>query len=370
MAQLGFAARLGGSIAVMLLGISLGRAAEPPVLNVYNWSEYIAPDTIANFTAETGITVNYDLYDSNEVLDAKLRAGHSGYDVVVPSASPFMAIQIRANAYLRLDKAKLPNLKNLDPQILDVIATADPGNAYGVPYLWSVTGIGYNEAMLDRVLGGGTARGSLALLLDPAVAGRLARCGISLLDTPQEVFPATLAYLGLDPHSHDPNDLDRAVSALGRVRPFVRKFHSSQYINELASGDICIALGYSGDVVQARNYARESGNGVAVAFRVPQQGAQMSVDMMAIPVDAPHPENAFAFINYILRPRVIADITNAVSYPNPNLAAAPFVKPEILDDPGIYPPPATRRLFYLDLPAPQDYERARTRAWTRVKSGC
>ena len=344
--------------------------AEEPVLHVYNWSDYIAPDTIANFEKETGIAVTYDVYDGNEVLEAKLLAGHSGYDVVVPSASPYMARQIKAGAYLALDKAKLPNLKNLDPRLLALAATADPGNAYGVPYLWSVTGIGYNIAMLERALGPGVPRDSLALVFDPAIAQKLAPCGIELLDTPQEVIPAALAYLGLDPKSRDLADLGRAASAIERIRPFVRRFHSSQYINDLASGDICLALGFSGDVIQARDRAREAESPADIAFRVPREGAQMSIDMLGIPKDAPHPDNAHRFINYILRPDIIAAVTDAVSYPNPNLAATRLVKPAIRDDPGIYPPAAARRLFYIDRPASRPYERARMRVWNRVKSGC
>jgi len=348
----------------------LGARAEEKWLHVYNWSDYIAPDTIADFTKETGIEVTYDVYDGNEVLEAKLLAGHSGYDIVVPSASPYMARQIAAGAYRELDKAKLPNLNNLDPQILALAATADPGDAHGVPYLWSVTGIGYNTAQLDRALGPEPPRDGLALLFDPAYAQKLAACGIALLDTPQEVVPAALAYLGRDPKSHAEADLAEAIALIDKVRPYVRKFHSSQYINDLATGDICIALGYSGDVIQARNRAREAESPVEIAFRVPREGAQMSIDMLGIPADAPHPDNAHAFINYILRPEVIAAISNAVSYPNPNLAATPLVEPEIRDDPGIYPPESVKRLLYIDLPAPRAYERARTRAWTRMKSGC
>ena len=361
-------------IGLLLAVLTPGARAEEKRLHIYNWSDYIAPDTIANFEKETGIAVTYDVYDGNEVLEAKLLAGHSGYDIVVPSASPFMARQIAAGAYLPLDKRKLPNLANLDPALVALAAIADPGNAHGVPYLWSVTGIGYNLAMLERALGGpaggATPRDSLALVFDPALAAKLAGCGIELLDTPQEVIPAALAYLGIDPTSRELGDLGRAAALLDRIRPFVRRFHSSQYINDLASGDICIALGYSGDVIQARNRAREAESGVEIAFRVPREGAQMSIDMLAIPTDAPHPDNAHRFIDYVLRPEVIAAITNTVSYPNPNRAATAFVMPEIRDDPGIYPPDAVRRLFYIDRPAPHAYERARMRAWNRMKSGC
>jgi len=353
-----------------LLAPCIARAAEAPRLHIYNWSDYIAPATIANFTKETGIAVTYDVYDGNEVLEAKLLAGRSGYDIVVPSAAPFMARQIAAGAYLPLDKAKLPNLGNLDPRMLALAETADPGNRHGVPYLWSVTGLGYNAAMLDRALGHAVPRDTLALLFDPEIARKLARCGIVVLDTPQEVIPAALNYLGIDRNSRDIADLDRAAALIERVRPYIRRFHSSQYINDLAAGDMCLALGYSGDVIQARNRAREAGSPVEIAFRMPREGAQMAIDMLGIPKDAPHPDNAHRFINYILRPEVIAEITNGVSYPNPNLAATPLVDPEIRDDPGIYPPESVRRLLYLDEPAPRAYERARTRVWNRVKSGC
>ena len=240
-----------------------------------------------------------------------------------------------------------------------------------MPYLWSVTGIGYNVAMVRaRAASGDAARQPRPAVRSGARRKSSPHCGIELLDTPQEVIPAALAYLGIDPTSRDLGDLDRAAALLERIRPYVRKFHSSQYINDLATGDICIALGYSGDVIQARNRAREAESGVEIAFRVPREGAQMSIDMLGIPADAPHPDNAHRFIDYILRPEVIAAITNAVSYPNPNLAATPFVRPEIRDDPGIYPPDAVRRLFYIDRPAPRAYERARMRAWNRMKSGC
>ena len=343
--------------------------AGEPRLNVYNWSDYIAADTIPKFEAETGIKVTYDVYDGNEVLEAKLLSGRSGYDVVVPSASPFMARQIAANVYRVLDKTELANWKNLDPHILELVAAADPGNDHGVPYLWSDTGVGYNETQTRAALGDSAPVDSLALIFDPGIAEKLAGCGISVLDTPQEVFPAALAYLGLNPKSRALGDLDKALAALEKIRPYIRKFHSSQYINDLANGDLCVSLGYSGDVVQARNRAREAGKAVNIVFRVPKEGAMMSVDMLGIPADAPHPENALRFIDYLLRPAVIADITDAVSYPNPNVPATALVRPEIRNDPAIYPPEEVRRRFYIDVPAPLAYERARTRAWTRLKSG-
>ena len=354
-------------LATML--IARGATAEEPVLHIYNWSDYIAPDTIPNFEHETGIKVTYDVYDSNEVLEAKLFAGRSGYDLVVPSASPYMARQIAANVYIPLDKSKLAGWKNLDPKILDLVAAADPGNAHGTPYLWSVTGVGYNKARVKAALGDSAPVDSWALVFDPVNAKTLAGCGISLLDTPQEIVPAMLAYLGLEPESRDLGDLDKAIAAVGKIRPHIRKFHSSEYINGLANGDLCLAVGYSGDIVIARNRAREAHNGVEIAFRVPKEGAQMSVDMLGIPADAPHPQNALRFIDYLLRPAVIADVSDAVSYPNPNIPGTTLVKPAIRDDPAVYPPADIRRRLFVDLPAPPDYERARTRAWTRLKSG-
>lgn len=364
--------KIGSRIVAFLLGAAAfagAAAADEPRLNVYNWSDYIAADTIPNFEKESGIKVAYDVYDSNEVLEAKLFAGQSGYDVVVPSASPFLARQVAAGAYRTLDRAKLPNWHNLDPKTLALVAADDPGNAHGVPYLWGSTGIGYNKAMVAKALGEAAPVDSWALIFDPNIAKKLAPCGISLLDTAYEVVPAMLAYLGLDPKSTATGDLDKAIAALGKIRPYIRKFHSSEYINGLANGDLCVSLGYSGDVVQARNRAREAKNGIEIAFSAPKEGAQMAVDMMAVPKDAPHPENALKFIDYILRPRVIAGITDAVGYPNPNLAATALVKPAIRNDPEIYPPQVVRQRFYILTPAPAAYERARTRAWTRLKTG-
>ena len=361
--------RLALAAALATLAACSGGAKGGGAVHIYNWSDYIDPALLKQFTAETGIRTTYDTFDSNEVLETKVLQGGTGYDVVVPS-NHNIPRYIAAGAIRPLDKSKLPNLKNLDPRLMALAAMADPGNAYGVPYLWSVTGIGYNVAMLDRALGPTAPRDSLALLFDPAIAKKLAPCGIELLDTPQEAIPAALAYLGIDPRSRSLADLHRAIALLDKIRPYVRKFHSSQYINDLAAGDICIVLGYSGDVIQARDRAREAGSPAQIAFRVPREGAQMSIDMLAIPKDAPHPDNAHRFIDYMLRPEVIAAVTDSVSYPNPNLAATPLVKPEIRDDPGIYPPASVRRLFYLDLPAPHAYERARMRAWNRMKSGC
>ena len=360
----------GALFAVLAMaGSATAGAAEEPVLNVYNWSDYIAPDTIAKFEDVTGIKVNYDVYDSNEVLEAKLLAGKSGYDLVVPTASPFMARQIAAHVYLALDKSRLADYGNLDRRLLARVAVADPGNAHGVPYLWGTTGFGYNLVKVKAALGKAAPLDSWAMVFDPAIAAKLAPCGISLLDSAQEVFPAALAWLGRDPTSKDPQDLAAAAAAVARIRPYIRKFHSSQYINDLANGDLCLALGYSGDVVQARNRAAEAKNGIAIAYTVPKEGAQLGIDMLAIPADAQHPANAYRFIDFILRPEIIAAITNAVGYPNANVPATPLVLPSLRQDPSVYPPPALQAKLFVDPPATAAYDRLRTRAWTRVKSG-
>jgi putrescine transport system substrate-binding protein len=356
-------------LALLAVSLALPAAAEEKALAIYNWSDYIAPDTIAKFEAETGIKVTYDVYDSNEALEAKLLAGSSGYDIVVPSFSPFMIRQIKAGVYQKVDKAKLKNYGNLDKAILERAAKGDPGNEYAVPYLWGTTGIGFNVEKVKAALGPQAPVDSLALLFDPKNAAKLAPCGISLLDTPQEIFPAALAYLGKDPLSRDLKDIDAAAGVVQKIRPSIRKFHSSQYINDLANGDLCVAFGYSGDVIQARSRAEEAKNGVEIKYTIPKEGAMIWVDMMGIPKDAPHSGNAHLFIDYILRPEVIAAITNTVGYPNPNALATELVDEEIREDPSIYPPEEMREKLFFDEPATGDFERRRTRAWTRVKSG-
>lgn len=356
--------------ALLLLALTTGvQADEEKVLNIYNWSDYIAPDTVAKFTAETGIKVNYDVYDSNEALEAKLLAGKSGYDLVVPSAVPFFARQLKAGVYRKIDRAALTNYGNLDPQILEKVKAADPGNEYGVPYLWGTSGIGYNVKKVKAALGDGAPLDSLALLFNPENAKKLAGCGISLLDSAQEVMPAALAYLGRPPSAKTPQDLEAAMGAVAAIRPHVKKFHSSQYINDLANGDLCLSFGFSGDVIQARNRARDAKNGVEIAYMVPKEGATLWVDLMAIPADAPHPRNAQRFIDFILRPENTAAISNTVGYPNPNAKATPLVAEPIRKDPGIYPPEAVRAKLFFDTPATPEFERQRTRAWTRLKSG-
>jgi len=345
------------------------QAEDEKTLNIYNWSDYIADDTVARFEAETGIKVRYDVYDNNETLETKLMAGRSGYDLVVPSASPFLAREIQAGVFQKLDKAKLGNYGNLDPQILGFAANADPGNQYAVPYLWGTTGIGYNPAKVKAALGAKAPVDSLKLIFDPASAKKLASCGLSLLDTPQEVFPAALGFLGRDPLSREQADLDKAADAVLAIRPSIRKFHSSQYITDLANGDLCVAFGYSGDVIQARNRAAEAKNGIEIAYSIPKEGAMIWVDMMAIPKDAPHAQNALRFIDFILRPEIIAAISNTVAYANPNQLATDLVDEEIRTNPGVYPPAEIRARLFFDKPVTPAFERLRTRAWTKVKTG-
>jgi len=355
--------------AALLLTMAGTVRTEEPVLNVYNWSDYIGKDTVQKFEKETGITVHYDVYDQNETLEAKLSAGHSGYDVVVPSSIPYLARMAQARIFLKLDKSKLTNYGNLDPKILASAAVADPGNTYGVPYMWGTTGIGYNADKVRAALGANAPVDSLKLLFDPENAKKLAACGISLLDTPDEVFPAALAYLGRPPLSRDEKDLERAYEAVKKIRPYIKKFHSSQYINDLANGDLCVAFGYSGDVFQAQQRAEEAKNGVNIAYTIPKEGAMLWIDQMAIPADAPHPENALKWINFILRPEIAADISNAVAYANPNSKATPLVDPEIRNNHNIYPSAEVKKRLFFDTPVSPEYERERTRTWTRVKTG-
>jgi putrescine transport system substrate-binding protein len=344
-------------------------AAEDKLLNVYNWSDYIAPDTVKDFEAATGIKVNYDVYDANEVLEAKLEAGHSGYDVVVPTAMPYLAREAAAGVFHPIDKAKLKNYGNLDPEILADAAKADPGNKFGVPYMWGTTGIGYNVAKVKAVLGDAAPVDSLSLLFDPANAKKLGACGIEVLDSAQELFPAALLFAKRDPLGRADADVAKAVAVLTAIRPYIRKFHSSEYINDLANGDICLAFGYSGDIVQAKSRAAEAKNKVQIVYAIPKEGAMIWIDMMAVPKDAPHPGNALAFIDNILNPQIDAAISNTVAYANPNLYATPFVLAAIRNDPAIYPPPAVRKRLFFDQPVTPEFERARTRAWTRVKTG-
>lgn len=347
---------------------ALPALAQQRVVNVYNWSDYIAEDTIARFEAATGIRVVYDVYDSNETLEAKLLAGRSGYDVVVPT-SHYLARQIRAGLYRPLDRDKLPNLAGMDEGLMARAAVYDPGNAHGVIYQWGTTGIGYNVDKVAERLGADAPTDSWALIFDPANAAKLADCGISLLNESNDVLQTALNYLGLDPMSQREADLEKAAELLMAVRPFVRYFHSSQYISDLANGETCVAMGWSGDVLQAQSRAIEAGNGVDVAYSIPKEGALIWFDMMAIPADAPNPDAAHAFINFVLEPEIMAGITNYVYYPNAVAASKPLVNPEILEDPTIYPPPEVQEKLFASAIRDPRIERTVTRLWTRVTTG-
>jgi putrescine transport system substrate-binding protein len=311
--------------------------------------------------------VNYDVFDSNEVLEAKLLAGSSGYDVVVPS-SAFMARQIQAGVFGELDMAKLDQHGNLDPEIMERVAGHDPGNAYSIPYMWGTTGFGYNVAKVEELLPDAPVD-SWDMIFDPAVAETLAPCGITLLDAPTEVVQAGLQYLGRDPNSERQEDLDAVVEMILKVRPYIRYFHSSQNINDLANGEICVAMGWSGDMLIARDRAAEAGQGVEIAYTIPKEGALMWFDMLAIPVDAPHPENAHLFLNYIMEPEVVAGISNYVFYANGNAAATALVDEEVTSDPGIYPTEEAKANLFVDKVKSAKYTRKLNRAWTRIKTG-
>jgi len=357
-----------GFLAAAVFGVNVA-AAEDPVLNVYNWSDYIADEALQQFQAETGIKVVYDVYDSNEVLEAKLLAGHSGYDLVFPTARPFALRHIKAGIYAKLDKAQLANYGNLDPLIMQGLTDVDPDNAHVVPYMWGTTSIGYNAAKLAERLGADAPVDTWSLIFDPKTAERLSDCGISLLDDPTEVFSAALVYLGRDPNSTDKADLDAATELLQKVRPYIRYFHSSQYINDLANGDLCVAHGYSGDILQARDRAVEANNNVEIVLTIPREGAVVFVDVMAIPADATHPQNAHRLIDFLMRPEVIAQITNYVGYANAIPASLPLLDEGVRNDPGIFPSQEVQARLVAPAELDPAAQRARTRAWTRVKAG-
>lgn len=341
-------------------------AEEPKVLNVLNWSDYIAEDTIANFEKETGIDVTYDVFDSNEVLEAKLMTGNSGYDVVVPSLT-FLSRQIQAGVFMPLDKSKLPNFTNLDPQIQALIAQNDKDNTYSANYLWGTTGIAYNEEMAKARVGD-MPMDDLKVFFDPEIVSKFTDCGVYVLDTPSEILPMALDYLGEEPNSFDPAVIQKGVDLMLKIRPHISQFHSSQVIDALANGDACLALAWSGDVIQASDRADEAGKGVKVGYAIPKQGAPVWFDMLAIPKDAAHPNNAHVFINYILRPDVTANIQNYVSYASANLKAKELVNPEILNDPRVYPSPEVQATLYSLAVIPPEVDRIFNRAWTTIKT--
>jgi putrescine transport system substrate-binding protein len=355
-----------------IVAISLTAAApagaEQPVLNIYNWSDYIAPNTVPDFEKATGIKVNYDTYDSNETLEAKLAAGNSGYDLVGPSLTPFLARQVKGGFYQALDKSKLPNYEHLNNELLARMAPFDKDNAHAIPWMTATTALGYNAEQVKQRMPEAPVD-SLKLLFDPEVLAKFKDCGISMLDTPVDVFPAALNYLGLNPDSQNPADLQKAADLLTKIRPFIRKFDSSEYINDLANGDLCIAWGYSSDINLARRRAAEVGKGVTVVTALPKEGTERYIDTLAIPKDAPHPDAAYKFLNYIMDPKVIADTVNTIYVQSGNGDAGPFIKPEILKDPAIYPPEALEKKIFAISASSPEIDRLRTRLWTKLKTG-
>jgi putrescine transport system substrate-binding protein len=337
-------------------------------VHIYNWSDYIGEDTLAEFRKATGIKPVYDVFDSNETLEGKLLAGRSGYDVVVPS-NHFLGKQIKAGAFQKLDKSKLPNWSNLDPALLKQLNVNDPGNQYAVPYLWGTNGLGYNVDKVKAALGDDVEIDSWAIVFEPENIKKLSSCGVAFLDSGDEMLPAMLNYLGLDPNSQDPEDYAKAEAKLAAVRPYVTYFHSSKYVSDLANGNICMAVGYSGDVFQAAERADEAGKGVEIAYVIPEEGANLWFDMLAIPADSGNVEAAHRFINYLLEPEVIAQVSDYVGYANPNLKAREFMDPDVLADEAVYPPQEVLDKLYISAELPTKVQRLMTRSWTKVKSG-
>jgi putrescine transport system substrate-binding protein len=352
---------------VFLALFTPGSHAEDRVVNVYNWSDYIDPTIIDDFTKKTGVKVVYDTFDSNEILETKLLAGGSGYDVVVPSAN-FLARQIQAKVFQKLDKSKLPNISNMWDVITDRTGKYDPGNEYSVNYMWGTVGIGYNVKKVQAALGTDKID-SWDVFFNPEKLAKVKDCGVYVLDSPADIIPAALKYLGLDPNSTSPDDIAKAEEAMLKIRPYIRKFHSSEYINALANGDICLAVGWSGDVFQARNRAVDAKQGVEIGYSVPKEGAQMWFDQMAIPADAPHVAEALEFINYMMTPEVIAKSSNVVLYANGNKASQQFVDKALLDDPSVYPDAETVKKLYTVAPYDPKTQRVITRSWTKIVTG-
>ncbi|MEO1067327.1 MAG: polyamine ABC transporter substrate-binding protein [Pseudomonadota bacterium] len=356
-------------VSALALATTIGTATaeEEKVLNVYNWSDYIAEDTLRKFEAETGIKVNYDVFDSNEVLEAKLLAGNTGYDVVVPTAS-FLARQIKAGVFQKLDKSKLSNLKNMDPEILARVDVHDPGNEYAINYMWGTVGFGYNKKMIAERMPDAPID-SWDMVLKPDVVSKFADCGVSFLDAPDDVLPVVRNYVGAGPNSEDKGDLEKAQAVMEAVRANVRYFHSSQYISDLANGDTCLAVGWSGDVFQSRDRAAEADKGVEIDYVIPKEGTVIWFDMMAIPSDAPHPENAHKFLDFIMRPDIIAEISDYVFYANGNAASFDLIDKEVTEDPAIYPTDDVKEKLFASTVRSARYDRLQTRTWTKIKTG-
>ncbi|MDR6606152.1 polyamine ABC transporter substrate-binding protein [Pseudomonas synxantha] len=354
----------------MLVGAGLTIAVSVQAagtVHIYNWSDYIGETTLADFQKETGIKPVYDVFDSNETLEGKLLAGRTGYDVVVPS-NHFLGKQIKAGAFQKLDKSQLPNYSNLDSVLLKRLEQNDPGNLYAVPYLWGTNGIGYNVDKIKAVLGVDKID-SWAAVFEPENIKKLNSCGVAFLDSADEMMPTVLNYMGLNANSTNPEDYKKAEAKLLAVRPYVTYFHSSKYIADLANGDICIAIGFSGDMFQARNRAAEAKKGVNIAYSIPKEGGALWFDMLAIPKDSANVKQAHAFINYLLKPEVIAQVSDYVGYANPNPGSDKLMEQSIRTDAAVYPPQEVLDKTYVSIELPPNIQRLMTRSWTKVKSG-
>src|ERR1700731_1394470 len=356
------------AIGALLALLPPSARAEERTVNFYNWSNYMAPGGLEDFTRETGIKVVYDTFDANETLETRLLAGKSGYDVVVPTAY-FLQRQIKANAFQKLDKSKLPNLANAWPVVTKQLAVYDPGNAYAVNYMWGTTGIGYNVKAVQKILGPDAKIDSWDIVFKPENLAKFKDCGVHMLDSADDILPAALNYLGLDPNSTKPADLEKAVDMVGKNRPYVRKFHSSEYPNALATGEICLVGGWSGDIMQARSRATEAKSDVEIGYAIPKEGAQMFFDNLAIPTDAKNATEAYDLINYLYRPEIAAKNRNFLSYANGNLASRKLVNPKILNDKNIYPDEATLQKLVVIAARDPATQPIINRLWTKVKTG-
>jgi putrescine transport system substrate-binding protein len=356
------------AISMGAVGVAMAVAQSPRVVNVYNWSDYIDPKVLEDFTKETGIKVQYDTFDANETLETKLLAGKSGYDVVVPTAN-FLERQIKAGVFQKLDKSQLKNLGNVWPDIAKRLAVYDPGNQYAVNYMWGTTGIGYNVKAMRERLGPDGRIDSWDIVFKPENLAKFKDCGIHMLDSADDIMPAALHYLGLNPNSTDPKDLDKAAELLMKIRSLVRKFHSSEYLNALAAGEICLVVGWSGDIKQSQRRAAEAKNGVEIGYSIPKEGAQMFFDNLAVPKDAAHVAEAHAIIDYLLRPEAAAKNSNLVAYANGNLSSQKFIDKTVLDDKSVYPDAATMSRLYTVSARDQKAQRLLNRLWTKIKTG-
>ncbi len=351
-----------------IAALPVAAGAQQRIVNFYNWSNYIAPGVLEDFTKETGIKVVYDTFDANETLETRLLAGKSGYDVVVPTAY-FLQRQIMAGIFQKLDKSKLPNLTNAWPEVTQRLAAYDPGNVYAANYMWGTTGIGYNVAAMKKILGPDAKIDSWDFVFDPDKISKFKDCGIHMLDSPDDILPAALTWLGLDPNSTKQADLEKAAAAVAKVAPYVRKFHSSEYLSALATGEICLVVGWSGDIMQARSRAAESTNGIEIGYSIPKEGAQMFFDNLAIPADAKNVAEAYELINYLYRPDVAAKNSNFLSYANGNLASQKLVDPSVLNDRGVYPDAEIMKTLFVITARDPVTQRTINRLWTRVKTG-